>query len=88
MKNYGKQRSTAKPPEVELTETMVFVASGIVPVDEPGTEEQSGFVGYEFNLMEYTKDEYIREMSEKNKALSEQMETTQEAIDFLLLGAE
>ena len=88
MKNYGKQRSTVKPQEVELTETIVFVASGIVPVDESGTEEQSGFVGYEFNLLEYTKDEYIREMSEKNKALSEQMETTQEAIDFLLLGAE
>lgn len=84
MKEYGKQRSTVKPLELELTETKVFVSSDIVEVDELGTEEQPGFVGYEFILTEYEKDEYIKLQAEKNESLQKQVDTTQEAIDFLL----
>lgn len=60
MIDYGKQRSTVEPLELELTETRVFVSSNIIPVNEPGTEEQPGFVGWEFDLIEYTKDEYSK----------------------------
>ena len=37
MIDYGKQRSTVEPLELELTETKVFVSSNIIPVNEPGT---------------------------------------------------
>ena len=84
MKEYGKQRSTVKPLELELTETKVFVNSDIVKVNEPGTDEQPGFTGYEFTLTEYEKDEYIKLQAEKNESLRKQVDTTQEAIDFLL----
>lgn len=80
MIDYGTQRSTVKPLELELTETKVFVASNISPVDEPGTEEQPGFTGYEFDLVEYGKDEYIKLIDGKNKVLETQMTDTQIAL--------
>lgn len=75
MIDYGKQRSTVKPLELELTETRVFVASDITPVNEPGTEEQPGFVGYEFGLVEYGKDEYIKLQFENNNELTSLVNT-------------
>lgn len=67
MIDYGTQQSTVKPLELELTETKVFVSSNITPVAEHGTEEQPGFTGYEFGLVEYDKDEYIRLQAEKGE---------------------
>lgn len=80
MIDYGTQRSTVKPLELELTETKVFVASNISPVDEPGTEDQPGFTGYEFDLVEYTKDEYIKIQAERNASLEQQVTDTQLAL--------
>lgn len=80
MIDYGTQRSTVKPLELELTETKVFVASNISPVDEPGTEDQPGFTGYEFDLVEYDKDEYIKIQAEKNAVLEQQVTDTQLAL--------
>ena len=65
MIDYGLQRSTVEPQEIEILETKVFVSSNVTPVNEQGTEEQPGFVGFEFNLSEYTKDEYIRVQAER-----------------------
>lgn len=67
MIDYGTQRSTVEPLELELTETKVFVASNITPVNEPDTGDQPGFTGYEFGLVEYDKDEYIRLQAEKGE---------------------
>ncbi len=80
MIDYGTQRSTVKPLELELTETKVFVASNITPVNEPDTEDQPGFTGYEFGLVEYDKDEYIKLQAEHNAALEQQMTDTQLAL--------
>ena len=80
MIDYGKQRSTVEPLELELTETRVFVSSNIIQVSEPGTEEQPGFVGWEFDLIEYTKDEYIKIQAEKNAALEQHVTDTQLAL--------
>ena len=65
MIDYGLQRSTIEPQAIEILETKVFVSSNVTPVNEQGTEEQPGFVGFEFNLSEYTKDEYIRVQAER-----------------------
>lgn len=69
MKNYGKQRSTIKPPEIEITETKVFVATNVAEINE-SAENQLGFKGYEFNLAEYEKDEYVNKQSDEIKALT------------------
>ena len=80
MIDYGKQKSTVRPEELELTETKVFVNSNITEVNEDETDGQPGFTGYEFDLIEYTKDEYIKIQAEKNVALEQQVTDTQLAL--------
>ena len=80
MIDYGKQKSTVRPEELELTETKVFVSSNITEVNESGTEAQPGFVGWEFDLIEYTKDEYIKIQAEKNATLEQHVTDTQLAL--------
>lgn len=87
MIDYGRQKSTVKPEEIEITENMVFIASGISEITEEGTDSQPGFAGYEFDLVGYDKDEYIKLQATSNKSLQEQVETTQEVLDFLLFNA-
>ena len=78
MKNYGLQRSAVEPKAVEITESKVFIATDIEQVtltmDEQETQE------YQFNLVEYEKDEYIEIISEKNEELEQQMTDTQLAL--------
>ena len=64
MKDYGKQRSAIKPRGLELTETKVFVYSDITPVSEE-QGDMPGFNGWEFNLIEYEKDEYISTIEQR-----------------------
>ncbi|MDD3571244.1 MAG: hypothetical protein ACOX1S_10265 [Anaerostipes sp.] len=80
MIDYGLQRSTVEPQEIEILESKVFVASDVTPVNEQGTEEQPGFVGFEFRMTEYTKDEYIRVQAERNQSLEEEVTSTQLAL--------
>ena len=80
MIDYGKQRSTVRPDELELTETKVFISSNIKEVNESGTDEQSGFTGYEFDLLEYDKDEYIKMQAEKSADLENQITQAQVAM--------
>ena len=41
MIDYGRQKSTVKPEEIEITENMVFIASGISEITEEGTDDSS-----------------------------------------------
>lgn len=66
MRDYGRQRSTVKPPEVEITETKVFVSSDIAPVSED-YGDMPGFEGWEFNLTEYDKNEYISTIEQRTR---------------------
>lgn len=77
MIEYGKQQSTVEPPEIELTESKVFVASNITKVEEEETDGQPGFSGYEFDLTEYEKNEYIKIQAEKNASLEDELTETQ-----------
>ena len=65
MKDFGKTRSTVKPDAVVIDEHSVWVHTDIQEVHESMGENQS-FDGYEFNMTQYEKDEYILMMSEKN----------------------
>ena len=86
MTNHGKVRSCVQPKSIDIDEFSVWVASNIVPVSEAGTDDQPGFTGYEYDLIQYDKNEYIQKMDSANTNLEAQMESTQEALDFLLLN--
>lgn len=78
MKNYGKQTSTVKPDALEITASKVFVYEDIKKIEVK--HEDITEVMYEFNLVEYDKDEYISIMSERNSMLEEEMTSTQMAL--------
>lgn len=50
---------------LELTEDKVYVRSNIVKVEERGADEMSGFTGFSYDEIEYTKDEYIATLSQR-----------------------
>ena len=66
MKNHGRVKSTVKPNAINVDEFHVWVHSNIIPITEPGTdgEDGGGFEGFEFNMVQYTKDEWIQFVSE------------------------
>lgn len=80
MTDFGKTRSTLKPEELEITESLVFIASNIQTIKEDGTDGNPGFEGYEYDLKSYDKDEYIKIQAETNASLTEQMIQTQLAL--------
>lgn len=80
MKQYQKVRSVQQPEPKVIDEFSVWISENITPVSEPGTDEQLGFEGYEFDLTQYTKEEYINLISEKNSILEKQVTDTQLAL--------
>lgn len=80
MKQYGTQRSTVKPEDVEITESKVFSYENITEIKVKNPESDDEVKMYEFTLTEYDKDEYIRIQAEKNASLEEQMTQTQVAL--------
>ena len=71
MTELGKQKSTVRPQDVEILETKVFVASNIEEINETVGEEE--FNGFQFELTEYSKDEYIHLLDAKNQSLESQI---------------
>lgn len=80
MKQYGTQRSTVKPEDVEITESKVFTYENITEIKVKNPESDDEVIMYEFTLTEYDKDEYIRIQAEKNASLEEQMTQAQESM--------
>ena len=80
MKQYGTQRSTVKPENVEITESKVFTYEIITEIKVKNPESDDEITMYEFTLTEYDKDEYIRIQAEKNASLEKQMTQAQEAM--------
>lgn len=78
MIEHGKVKSTVAPEPLVIDEVNVWVHSNIVPVEEVVGEET--FKGFEYDMIQYEKDEYIRIMAEKNKTLESQMIDTQLAL--------
>ncbi len=62
MKDYGTVKSTIRPEEIKIDEFSVWVASDIKEVKET-TGEDTEFTGFEYKLIQYTKDEYIKMQS-------------------------
>lgn len=80
MINYGKTYSDERPEEVDVKETMVFVASNIKEVLTPDPEGEENKTQYEFDYVGYTKDEYIKLMTDTNSDMNAQLLDAQLAL--------
>lgn len=60
MINHNKTQSTTKPNAIEIDEYSVWVAENITEI----TKEND--VLYEYDLVQYTKDEYIKLLVERD----------------------
>lgn len=79
MIDYGKVRSTTKPDEIVIDEFSVWENRNIKAISENAGSENE-FVGYEFNMIQYDKNEFILKQAKENSELSEQITQTQVAL--------
>ena len=83
MVDYGRIRSTVKPEEKVVDDYSVWVNSDIekIEVTTPvSDEENETHTEYEFNQVQYSKDEYIKMIDEKNAKLESTITDTQMAL--------
>lgn len=57
MKDYGTVTGSVEPQELEVNDLVVRVASDITEIEDEATTQ------YQYHLVEYDKDEYIKLMS-------------------------
>jgi len=88
MKDCGMvQGSREQAKDLIVGKDTVYVHTDIQEVE--ADQERNPVDGlYSYHEIQYSKDEYIRVISEKNQSLESQLEATQEAIDFLLMNAD
>ena len=70
MTDYGIVKSAVRPEAKVVDEYSVWVNSDIIKTEE----------GFEYHMVQYTKDEYIKLMDEKNTELESQLTDTQLAL--------
>lgn len=78
MTNYGRIKSAIKPEEKVIDEYSVWVSTDIQEVKT--IFEDATYTEYEFNQVQYSKDEYIKMIDDKNTALESQVTDTQIAL--------
>lgn len=78
MTDYGRIRSTVEPEGKVIDEYSVWINTDIQEIEV----EHDGDVRteYEFNQVQYSKDEYIKMIDEKNAQLEGQVTDTQMAL--------
>ena len=81
MINHGKVYSSDTPNEIEITGSGVFVASNI----EPYTTTVDGYevTGYQYDCIEYTKDEFLLQQTNKVTELEQELSAAK-----ILLGVD
>ena len=87
MKDMGERfGSSAWAMPVIVTNDCVYVHKYIEQVTEVNGEQVTDC--YKYHEFQYTLKEYIEMIGKGNSTLKSQMETTQKALDSLLLGGE
>lgn len=74
MVDYGKVRSTVKPESIVIDDFSVWQHTNIQEVSEKVGEENE-FKGFEFNMVQYTKDEFILQQAAMNQELNSLVNT-------------
>jgi len=73
MVNHGTVRSTVKPDVLVIDELSVWVHTNIIEVNE-NVGQENEFTGFEFDCVQYGKDEYITKLSEEKQELTNVMD--------------
>ena len=81
MINHGIQYSTDRPQAIEMTTDSVFVATNITPYSKE--IEGHTIEGYQYNYIQYTKDEYLLEQLASITSLQEELQAAK-----ILLGVD
>lgn len=78
MKQYNKLRSSVQPEKIEITPTSILINSNI----DTYSEEIDGKMleGYEYEAVEYSKDEYLIKLIQDNNTLQNELINTQLAL--------
>lgn len=84
MIDHGVVKSTIAPAPVVLDEFSVWVNSNIQPVTETVGDET--FEGFQYSMVQYGKDEYIKAIADKNSGLEIQVTDLQVALVELFEG--
>lgn len=74
MVDYGRVRSTVKPEPIVIDDFSVWQYTNIQEISE-NVGEENEFVGYEFSMIQYSKDEFILQQAAQNAELGELMNT-------------
>lgn len=80
MINHGKVESAVKPENTVMDEFSVWIASNIEEVTKTTNDDGAKATFYTYDLVQYTKDEYIAKVSESNKNLEAQLLETQNGL--------
>lgn len=78
MVDYGTVRSTVEPEAKVIDEFSVWLNTDIEEIKVE--HEDDVHIEFEFNQIQYTKDEYIKMIDEKNSVLESEVTNTQIAL--------
>lgn len=79
MVEYGRVKSTVRPETIVIDEFSVWENTDIQEVSErSGTDEE--FIGFEYTMVQFSKDEFILREAAANAALAKQVDDTQLAL--------
>lgn len=78
MKLYSKVQSTVKPKGIVIDNDNIWVYSNIKRISNEDTE--IAFIGFEFDIKQYSKDEFILLKLEEQKSLLDRINNTQLAL--------
>ncbi len=70
MVDYGRVRSTIKPEFIVVDGFSVWQHTNIQSISE-NVGEENEFVGFEYNMIQFTKDEFILNQATHNAELNE-----------------
>ena len=80
MQIYKNTQSTVEPKEFEINPYKVFIAKNIQLIENSSTEEEIAITLYQYDLYEYTHEEYINILRETNETLQQEILDTQMAL--------
>lgn len=80
MTNYGRVKSTVRPELKVIDPYSVWISLDITEITETDLETETEISGYEYSLVQYSKDEYISMIDDRNSELEEQLTDTQLAL--------
>lgn len=78
MVDHGKTRSTVKPETIVIDDYSVWEHTNIKDVSENVGEEK--FVGFEFDMKQYSKEEFILKQAQEKDVLEQQLEDAEMAL--------